>query len=445
MIRLDRSNFVSLSVCPPGRLSVRPHDSVPADAPLVKRRRITQPSPVLYYPRRGFANSQQVTGDTQVSENHHFDTLAIHAGQEPDASTGAIMTPIYQTSTYVQSGPAQHKGYEYSRTDNPTRAALEALIAAIEGGQYGLAFSSGMAAIDTILRLFNPGDHVIVGSDVYGGTYRLFERVYARLGLKFSWVDLSNLDAVRAALTPQTRMLWLETPTNPLMALADIAALAKLAPQQVIVGVDNTFASPAIQQPLLLGADIVMHSSTKYLGGHSDVVGGALALNDETLYRDLKFLQNAAGAVPGPLDCFLVLRGIKTLGLRMERHSANALQIARFLEDHPAVKTIYYPGLESHPQHDLARRQMKLPGGMISIILESEQAARRMVSRTKLFALAESLGGVESLIEHPFSMTHASTANSPIAVDPALVRLSVGIEHVDDLIADLRQALEGQR
>lgn len=376
-----------------------------------------------------------------MSDQHHFDTLAIHAGQEPDPATGAIMTPIYQSSTFVQSAPGEHKGYEYSRSGNPTRAALETLIASIEGGKYGLAFSSGLAAIDTVVRWLNPGDHVVVGNDVYGGTYRLFERVYARFGIQFSWVDLSDLAQVAAAFTPQTKLLWLETPTNPLMALADIAALAKTAPEKVIVAVDNTFASPAIQQPLLLGADIVMHSSTKYLGGHSDVVGGVIALNDEALYQDLKFLQNAAGAVPGPMDCFLVMRGIKTLGIRIERHSSNALQIARFLEDHASVKKVYYPGLESHPQYALAQRQMKYPGGMISIILESEEAARRMVTRTKLFALAESLGGVESLIEHPHSMTHASTANSPIAVDPALVRLSVGIEHVDDLMADLRAAL----
>ncbi len=377
-----------------------------------------------------------------MSDKHHLDTLAIHAGQPPDPATGAIMTPIYQTSTFVQNAPGEHKGYEYSRSGNPTRAALEELIAAIESGRYGLAFASGLAATDTILRLFNSGDHVIVGNDVYGGTYRLFERVYARYGLRFSWVDLTNAENVRAAFTPQTRLLWLETPTNPLLSLADIRALAGAISEQVIVAVDNTFASPAIQQPLTLGADIVMHSSTKYLGGHSDAVGGLLALNDEALYKELKFLQNAAGAVPGPMDCFLVIRGIKTLGIRIERHSANALQIAQFLEDHSAVKKAYYPGLETHPQYDLARRQMRYFGGMVSIELESETAARKMVSRTRLFSLAESLGGVESLIEHPYSMTHASTANSSLAVNPALVRLSVGIEHVDDLIADLRHALD---
>jgi cystathionine beta-lyase/cystathionine gamma-synthase len=377
-----------------------------------------------------------------MSEQYHLDTLAIHAGQDPDPATGAIMTPIYQTSTFVQSAPGEHKGYDYSRSGNPTRAALEELIAAIEKGKYGLAFSSGLAAIDCVLRSFNPGDHIIVGNDVYGGTYRLFERVFARFGLKFSWVDMSDLNAVRAAFTPQTRLIWLETPTNPMLTLFDMRALADAAPQQVLVGVDNTFASPALQQPLTFGADIVMHSSTKYLGGHSDAVGGLLAMNDEKLYNDLKFLQNAVGSVPGPMDCFLVMRGIKTLTIRMERHSANALQIARFLEDHHAVKQVLYPGLESHPQHELAKRQMKGFGGMVSIILESDEAARRMVSRTKLFSLAESLGGVESLIEHPHSMTHASTATSPIAVDPALVRLSVGIEHIDDLLDDLRRALE---
>jgi cystathionine beta-lyase/cystathionine gamma-synthase len=377
-----------------------------------------------------------------VTDNYHLETLAIHAGQEPDPTTGAIMTPIYQTSTYAQIAPAEHKGYEYSRTDNPTRTALQELVAAIEGGRYGLAFASGMAATDTALRLLNPGDHVIVGNDVYGGTYRLFESVYTRYGLRFDWIDLADQDAVRAALTPQTRMLWLETPTNPMMRLADITALAEMAPENVLVVVDNTFASPAIQRPLALGADIVMHSSTKYLGGHSDVVGGILTMNDEAIYNDLKFLQNAVGAVPGPQDCFLVLRGIKTLGIRMERHSANALQIARFLEDHPRVTTVLYPGLESHPQYQLAQQQMKLPGGMISIIVESEAVARQMLTRTKLFTLAESLGGVESLIEHPYSMTHASTADSEIAVEPGLVRLSVGIEHIDDLLADLQSALE---
>jgi cystathionine gamma-lyase len=382
----------------------------------------------------------------QPNGNHyHLDTLAIHAGQEPDPTTGAIMTPIYQTSTYVQSGPAEHKGYEYSRTDNPTRTALQDCIAAMEGGRYGLAFASGLASMDTILRLFNPGDHIIVGDDIYGGTYRLFERVYRRYGLDFSWIDLTDLDAVRSAIRPETKLLWLETPTNPMMRLADIATLASLISEQrgqkIIVAVDSTFCSPAIQQPLLLGADIVMHSSTKYLGGHSDVVGGLIALNDEQMYADLKFLQNAVGAVPGPMDCFLTLRGLKTLGVRMERHSQNALTVAQFLEDHPAVRQVIYPGLESHPQYALAKQQMKLSGGMISILLNDVESGRRMVTRTKLFALAESLGGVESLIEHPYSMTHASTAQSDLAVPSELVRLSVGIEHIDDLLDDLRSAL----
>lgn len=374
-------------------------------------------------------------------DDYHLDTLAIHAGQAPDPTTGAIMTPIYQTSTYVQPAPAQHTGYEYSRTDNPTRTALQELVAAIEGGNYGLAFSSGMAAIDTIMRLLNPGDHVVVGNDVYGGTYRLFEKVYRRYGIHFSWVDLNDEAAVRAAFTDKTRLLWLETPTNPMMKLTDIAALSAMAPEGVLVAVDNTFCSPAIQQPLLLGADLVMHSSTKYLGGHSDVVGGVIALNDEAIYTQLKFLQNAVGAVPGPLDCFLTMRGIKTLGVRMERHSSNGLAIAQFLEDHPSVQQVIYPGLESHPQYHIAQKQMKMPGGMISIILESGEAAHRMLTRTKLFSLAESLGGVESLIEHPYSMTHASTAESDIAVSPGLVRLSVGIENLDDLLNDLKYAL----
>lgn len=373
---------------------------------------------------------------------YHLDTLAIHAGQPPDPVTGAIMTPIYQTSTYVQSAPAEHQGYEYSRTDNPTRTALQACVAALEGGKYGLAFASGLAAIDTIMRLFNPGDHVIVGNDVYGGTYRLFERVYRRYGLTFSWVDLADLESVRAAIRPETRLLWLETPTNPMMRLADIAGLVEcVRGHGILVAVDSTFCSPVIQQPLLLGADLVMHSSTKYLGGHSDAVGGVIALNHEETYTQLKFLQNAVGAVPGPMDCFLVLRGLKTLGVRIERHSQNALQIAQFLEDHPAVQQVIYPGLESHPQYALARQQMRLPGGMISILLDNPEAGRRMVTRTKLFALAESLGGVESLIEHPYSMTHASTATSEIAVPKTLVRLSVGIENVDDLLDDLREAL----
>jgi cystathionine beta-lyase/cystathionine gamma-synthase len=373
----------------------------------------------------------------------HIETLAIHAGQTPDPATGAIMTPIYQTSTYVQSAPANHKGYEYSRTDNPTRKALEDCLAALEAAPCGLAFASGMAAIDTIFHLFKPGDHVVAANDVYGGTFRLADKVWRDFGLDFSWVDTTDLAQVQAAIRPETRLIWLESPTNPRLMLADIAAIARLAQASgALVAVDNTFASPILQQPLTLGAHLVVHSTTKYLGGHSDVVGGAIMLRDKTLFERLKFLQNAAGAVPGPSDCFLVLRGIKTLALRMERHSANGLRVARFLEDHPAVKAVYYPGLESHPQHELAKRQMRDFGGMLSVIMHGgPEAGKRFASNTRLFSLAESLGGVESLIEHPFSMTHASTASSDLAVDPGLVRLSVGIEHIDDLLQDLRQAL----
>ncbi len=370
------------------------------------------------------------------------DTIVVHAGTEPEPVTGAIMTPIFQTSTYVQRAPADHTGYEYSRTDNPTRTALQTALAALEGGRYALAFASGLAATDTVMRLFKPGDHVIVGNDVYGGTYRLFERIISRYGITFSWVDLANLDAVRAAIGPETRLIWLETPTNPGMRLADIAAIAALRPSGTWVAVDNTFASPMLQSPLALGADMVIHSTTKYIGGHSDVVGGAVVLNDDEMYRQLKFLQNAVGAVPAPMDCFLTLRGIKTLAIRMERHCANAEKVARFLESHPRIARVLYPGLESHPQHALARQQMRGFGGMISFIVkDGEGVARTIASRTKLFALAESLGGVESLIEHPYSMTHASTADSEIATDPALVRISVGIENADDLIDDLRAAL----
>lgn len=379
-----------------------------------------------------------------MSDQHRLETIAIHAGQPPEPATGAVMTPIYQVSTYVQDSPAEHKGYEYSRTDNPTRTALQELLAALEDGRYGLAFASGMAAIDTVLRLLDPGDHVLVGTDLYGGTVRLFEQVLARFGLHFSYVAMEDPSAVEAALRPETKLVWLETPTNPLLALCDIAAISGLVPDGVWVAVDNTFASPYLQQPLALGAHIVVHSTTKYLGGHSDVVGGAVVVDDEAIYEQLKFLQNAVGAVPGPQDCWLVMRGVKTLHLRMDRHSENGMQIARYLSDHAAIDKVYYPGLEGHPQHELASRQMRAYGGMLSITLRGgEAAARQLVSRTRLFALAESLGGVESLIEHPYSMTHASTADSALAVDPGLVRLSVGVEHVEDLIADLEQALMG--
>lgn len=378
-----------------------------------------------------------------MTEKDRFETLAIHAGQAPDPATGAIMTPIYQTSTYVQSDVGVHRGYEYSRTGNPTRAALESCLAALEGTEFGLVFGSGMAATDTLLRLVGPGEHVLVGDDVYGGTYRLFDKVLQRYGLEFSYVDMADLSAVADAFRPQTRLLWLETPTNPLLKLADIAALSELAHARgAQVAVDNTFATPFLQQPLALGADFVVHSTTKYLGGHSDVVGGAILAASERDYQQLKFLQNAIGAVPGPMDCWLVLRGLKTLALRMERHCANAGRVAAFLAEHPAVERVYYPGLPDDPGHALAARQMREPGGMVSFVVKGGEAAARLAAtRTRLFALAESLGGVESLIEHPASMTHASVAGSSLAVDPGLIRLSVGIEHVDDLLADLEQAL----
>lgn len=390
-----------------------------------------------------------------MNSKDHFETLAIHAGQQPDPTTGAVNTPIYQTSTYAQEAVGQHKGYEYSRTGNPTRTALETCLAALEGEQseraaYGLAFSSGMAATDTVLRLVNPGEHVLAGDDVYGGTYRLFERVLKPYGIEFSYVNMSSVEAVAGGLRPNTRMIWLETPTNPLMKIADIATIAgeaKSHPNQPWVAVDNTFASPYLQQPLALGADFSVHSTTKYLGGHSDVVGGAVVTADLQAYERLKFLQNAVGAVPGPMDCFLTLRGIKTLALRMERHSASALRIAQFLQNHPAVERVLYPGLPEDPGHAAAVKQMTacgraLFGGMISFIHKGGlAAARRAAGATRIFTLAESLGGVESLIEHPGVMTHASVAGSPLEVPGGLLRLSVGIEQVDDLIQDLDQAL----
>ncbi|MCC6188230.1 MAG: cystathionine gamma-synthase [Anaerolineales bacterium] len=378
-------------------------------------------------------------------ERYKIETLAIHAGQAPDPATGAVMTPIYQTSTFVQQGVGEHKGYEYARTGNPTRTALEACLAALEGAAHGLAFASGMAAIDTLLKVFDPGDHVLAGNDVYGGTFRLFDKQYKKYGIEFSYVETTDLEAVRAALRPNTRWVWLETPTNPRLKVADLRAIAQAAHDHdpaVRVVVDNTFATPYLQQPLALGADVVVHSTTKYLGGHSDVVGGAVLTSDPQLHARLAFLQNAAGAVPGPLDCFLVLRGIKTLAVRMERHGENGLAVAQFLADHPQVAEVIYPGLESHPQHALARRQMRNAGGMVSFFVRGGPgAARALVARTRLFALAESLGGVESLIELPAAMTHGSTQGSPLEVDAGLIRVSVGLEHKDDLIADLAQAL----
>lgn len=378
------------------------------------------------------------------SDELHIETLVVHAGIEPDPETGAVMTPIYQTSTYAQPDVAQTKGYDYSRTDNPTRTVLHRSLAALEAGQHALAFASGMATIDTLLRLIKPGERVICGNDVYGGTFRLFDKVLREYGLVFDFVDTTDLDAVAAAMTPNTKLVWLETPTNPLLRLTDIAAIVEVAHAQgAWLGVDNTFASPVLQRPLTLGADFVVHSTTKYIGGHSDVVGGAVILNDTAVYEQLKFLQNAAGAVPGPMDCFLTLRGIKTLALRMAQHCRNAMLVAEFLADHPKVAEVIYPGLESHPQHELARRQMAGPGGMVSFILHGGETSARLVARsTRLFTLAESLGGVESLIELPAPMTHASVADSPLAVDPGLVRISVGIENAQDLIADLGQALQ---
>lgn len=374
-----------------------------------------------------------------------FETRAIHAGQEPDPTTGAVMTPIYQTSTYKQDGIGHHRGYEYSRTGNPTRTALEACLAALEGGEYGLAFASGMAATDIVIRLLQSGDHILAGNDVYGGTYRLFEKEFRRYGLEFAYVDTADLEQVETGLRPNTRMVWLESPTNPLLHVCDVRAIAHLVhahnPETLVV-VDNTFATPYLQRPLEMGCDIVVHSTTKYLGGHSDVVGGAVVTNDQAIHERLAFLQNAVGAVPGPMDCFLVLRGIKTLPVRMERHAENASAIANFLAEQLQVARVLYPFHSSHPQVDIARRQMRNGGGMVSFLLRGgATAARQVAENTRLFTLAESLGGVESLIEVPYAMTHASTADSPLAVDPGLVRLSVGLEHQDDLIEDLEQAL----
>ena len=385
----------------------------------------------------------QADPNAQHPPRYGFETRAIHAGQDPDPTTGAINVPIYQTSTYVQDALGKHKGYEYSRTGNPTRTALEACVASLEEARFGLAFASGMGAETTIMYLFKPGDHVVVSNDVYGGTYRLFQRVLSPYGLAFDFVDMTEPESVRQHIRPETRVVWLETPSNPLMKLIDIAAVSAIAHESgAKVVVDNTFASPYGQRPLSFGADMVVHSSTKYLGGHSDAVGGLVVTNDEEDYEKLKFLQNAVGAVPGPMDCYLVLRGVKTLGVRMRAHEANALKIARFLEQHSSVDWVRYPGLPSHPQHDLAGRQMRNFGGMISYTVKGGiEEARRIVQGTRLFALAESLGGVESLIEHPGIMTHASVANSPLAVPDNLIRLSVGIEDAEDLIRDLATAM----
>ena len=376
-----------------------------------------------------------------------FETAAIHAGQEPEEQTGAIVVPIFQTATYAQPAIGQHKGYEYSRTHNPTRKAMEECIAALEGGKYGLAFASGMAAISTSMALVKKGDHVISSDDVYGGTYRVFERIFRDWGLDFTFVDTSDLSNVAAAIKPNTRMLWLETPTNPLLKVVDLRAAVELGRKhKLIVVVDNTFASPYFQRPLELGVDMVVHSTTKFLGGHSDVVGGVAVLSDDTLFERLSFAQNAIGAIPGPFDSWLILRGLKTLAVRMRQHEANAGAIAAFLEKHPRVKKVLYPGLPGFKYHETAKKQMSGFGSLISFYIDGDEPqARKVCASTKIFALAESLGGVESLIEHPALMTHASIPKElreGRGITDSFIRLSVGIEHIDDLIADLGAALK---
>ena len=377
-----------------------------------------------------------------------FGTKAIHSGTEPDSATGAIMTPIYQTSTYIQNAPGDHKGYEYSRTLNPTRHALEKNLAALENGNYGLTFSSGLAAMDTLLKSFKPGDEIISSNDLYGGSYRLFTKIYADWGLKFHFVEMDDIKKVELLINDNTKMIWLETPTNPMMNIIDIKAVSNLAKKHnILTAVDNTFSSPYLQNPLDLGADIVVHSITKFIAGHSDVVMGAIVLNEENLANKLYFIQNSCGAVPGPQDCFLVLRGIKTLHVRMDRHCENAIQIASFLENHPKVETVYYPGLKTHPNYQVAVEQMSNFGGMISFITKgnSIEDAKKIITSTKIFSLAESLGGVESLCGHPATMTHAAIPRKErekSGVVDGLIRLSVGIEGIEDLIEDLNQALE---
>ncbi len=375
-----------------------------------------------------------------------FSTKAIHAGQEPEPLSGAVTTPIYQTSTYVQDELGKHKGFEYARTQNPTRSALEACLASIENGKYGLAFGSGLAATNTVMNLLSKGDHVVVGDDVYGGTFRIFDKVYTRYGVEFTFVDARDPANFEKAIRPETKLLWIETPTNPLLRLADIKALSEIARKKNILSVvDNTFASSYLQRPLDLGADVVLHSTTKYLGGHSDVVGGCIVTNRDDVYETLKFHQNAVGAVPGPFDSWLVMRGLKTLSLRMREHCKNADVIARHLEKHPAIEKVIYPGLASHPQHDLAKKQMDGFGGMVSCVVRGGlENARTVLNNTKLFALAESLGGVESLIGHPATMTHASIPREireERGIVDGLIRLSCGIEDVEDLIEDLNNAL----
>lgn len=377
-----------------------------------------------------------------------FATKAIHAGQEPDPSTGAVMTPIYQTSTYWQKAPGDNQGFEYSRGTNPTRQALEKCLAALENAKYGLAFSSGMGATDAVMRLLQPGDEVITGNDLYGGSYRIFTKVYAKYGIKFHFIDLSKPENILPHINSSTKQVWIETPTNPTMQIVDIEGIAKITKEKgLILTVDNTFASPYLQNPIDLGADIVMHSVTKYIGGHSDVVMGALLTNSDVLYKDLWFVYNACGATPGPQDAFLVLRGIKTLHLRMKAHCENGEKVARYLKNHPKIDKIYWPGFEDHPNHDIAKKQMRGFGGMVSITLKDADLAEtfRVASSFKVFTLAESLGGVESLINHPTSMTHGSIPKEErekVGVTDNLLRLSVGVEDIDDLLADLEQALK---
>ena len=376
-----------------------------------------------------------------------FGTKAIHAGVEPDPTTGAIMTPIYQTSTYVQESPGKHKGYEYSRTHNPTRTALQNALAALENGKYGICYASGLAATDAVLKLFRPGDEIIATNDIYGGSYRIMKRIFEPFGLVFHFVDMSDVSNIEKELSEKTKMVWIETPTNPLLKIIDIEAITKLCREKGIYSaVDNTFASPYLQNPLDMGADIVMHSVTKYLGGHSDTVMGALIVNDDELAKQLAFIQNASGAVPGPQDCFLVLRGIKTLHIRMQRHCENAMIVAQWLEIHPKVGKVYYPGLPSHTGYELAKKQMRDFGGMLSFELKGDvyQEAIHVMESLKVFSLGESLGGVESLCTHPASMTHASIPKEErekTGLKDTLIRLSVGIEDVEDLIADLEQAI----
>ncbi|SEA60888.1 cystathionine gamma-lyase/cystathionine beta-lyase [Pedobacter hartonius] len=377
-----------------------------------------------------------------------FATKAIHAGQEPDPSTGAVMTPIYQTSTYWQKAPGDNQGFEYSRGTNPTRQALEKCLAALENAKYGLAFSSGMGATDAVMHLLQPGDEVITGNDLYGGSYRIFTKVYAKYGIKFHFLDMSKPENILPYINEKTKLVWIETPTNPTMQIVDIEGMAKITKEKgLILTVDNTFASPYLQNPIDLGADIVMHSVTKYIGGHSDVVMGALLTNSDSLYKDLWFIYNAVGATPGPQDAFLVLRGIKTLHLRMKAHCENGEKVARYLKNHPKIDKIYWPGFEDHPNHDIAKKQMRGFGGMVSITLKGADLAEtfRIASSFKVFTLAESLGGVESLINHPTSMTHGSIPKEErekVGVTDNLLRLSVGVEDIDDLLADLEQALK---